>query len=50
MPDTELIGTSTVKLAIAPSEYLKAFISEGDKGPSLDGYICGFSKTGYKKK
>lgn len=50
MPDTEKIGTSTVKLAIAASEYLKEFISEGDKGPSLDGYICGFSKTGYKKK
>ena len=50
MPDTEIIGTSTVKLAIAASEYLKEFIPEGDKGPSLDGYICGFSKKGYKKQ
>jgi len=50
MADIENIAVSAVMAVIAGAEYLKSYIASKDTGPSLDGYICGFSKKGYSKK
>ena len=50
MADTEGIAVAAVRAAIAGAVYLKGYISDNDKGPSLDGYICGYTKKGYKKE
>lgn len=50
MADIENIAVSAVTAVIAGADYLKSYIASGDKGPSFDGYICGFTKKGYSKK
>lgn len=50
MADTEGVAVAAVRAAIAGADYFKGYISDNDKGPSLDGYICGYTKKGYKKE
>lgn len=50
MADTEGVAVAAVRAVIAGADYLKGYISDNDKGPSLDGYICGYTKKGYKKE
>ena len=41
---------AAVNSALGVADYLKSFINEGEKGPSLDGYICTYSKKGNRKE
>jgi len=50
MADIENIAVSAVMAEVAGAEFLKSYIASKDTGPSLDGYICGYSKKGYAKK
>lgn len=47
--DTESLAVSEVNSALGVADYLKSYITQGEKGPCLDGYICTYSKKGYKK-
>ena len=49
MKDIEILATSIVKQQISLCERLKANITEGDRGISIDGYVTIF-KSGHKKK
>lgn len=46
----ESLAVSAVNSALGTADYLKSFINEGEKGPCLDGYICTYTKKGYRKK
>lgn len=47
--DIESLAVSEVNAVLGVADYLKSYITQGEKGPCLDGYICTYSRKGYKK-